>query len=160
MFNNRKAPRFNPRKFRVNVVSEELYEKWKAETGYDITFQQFKEYWNSIGEAMTEAVITEKDGIRLGAGLGDIYVGYVPGMKAKPIDYKTSAEFNKQIKFENWENGGKVGKIIYATKRRKYIYRMHGWWAFKACREFKSKVSHALRTRPQDFKNSIEKRTL
>lgn len=157
MFNNRTAPRFNARKFRKNIISEELYIKWKEQTGLELSFQEFKNIWNLIGDAITDGVTEERDGVALGASTGDLYIGYVP-TKKRPIDYKVSLQYEKAIKHENWNSSNKVGKIIYGTHDRKYIYRLSAWWAFKASRLFKNKVSAALTAYPQRYKNTIEKR--
>jgi len=158
MFNNRKAKRFNTRKYRENIISEELYKKWKEESGFDITFLQFKNYWKLIANEYVQAVLENRDGIRFGAGLGDIYIGYIVGSKIRPVDYVTSSLLNKKIYHDNFDSRGKLAKIIYATNKRPYIYRMHNFWAFTACRNFKNKVKESLRSFPERYKNSIEMR--
>jgi len=164
MYNDRKAPRFNPRLYRYNVISKELWKAWKKETGYKLTFSQFKNIWNAIGETITDSVSTSRDGVRLGGGLGDIYAAYVQGRnvenKQKPLDFKLSLEYDKEIRHQNWENSGKVGKIIYGTYKRPYIYKYATWYGFTGHRRFKNKMSKAFRETPSLFKNSIEKRTL
>jgi hypothetical protein len=158
MFNDRKAPRFNQRKFRKNIVSEDLWKRWKLETGYNVSFSDFKNIWNNIAISFIQNVLEERDGVKLGAGMGEIYIGFIPSLKSKIVDPKTSEEYKKEIKYENWDTSGKVGKIIYATRGRKYIYKTAGWWAFKASRIFKQATSKSLRTHPNRYKNSIEKR--
>lgn len=160
MFNNLKAPRFNNRKYRKNIITKELFKDWKVKTNNNITFKQFKEYWNLIAFKHIEKIIEERDGIKLGTGLGDIYIGFVKSKKKSGIDYKTSSEYNKCIKHENWDSSGKLGKIIYGTNNRKYIYKLHKFWSFEACRNLKRKVSLALKEQPEKYKNSIEKRAL
>ena len=160
MFNNRRATRFSNRKYRVNIVSQELYTKWKSQTNYSITFIQFKQYWKFIAREYVNAILEESDGAKLDASIGDIYIGFVPPPKKKAIDYKTSNEIGKTTYYENWNTNGKLGKIIYGTNGRKYIHRLHAWWAFKPCRNFKNNVKDSLRANPERYKNSIEKRTL
>lgn len=160
MFNDLKAPRFNPRKYRKNIVSEELYNKWKAKSEIDLSFSQFKAYWNMIAEKHVQKIIEERDGIKLGTGLGDIYIGLISKPKKEPIDNVLSIKYGKIIKHENWESSGKLGKIIYGTRGRKYIYRLHNYWMFTACRILKRQTSAALKANASRYKNSIEKRSL
>lgn len=160
MFNDLNAPRFNTRKYRHNIISKDLYNRWKDKTGYNITFSQFKKYWNLIGEKYSQKIISERDGVKVGTGLGDIYIGLIKNPKKEPIDKKLSVEYGKKIKYENWETRGQLGKIIYGTRGRKYIYRLHGYWMFSACRNLKRSASAALRTNSSKYKNSIEKRSL
>lgn len=156
MFNNRKAKRFNTRKYRENIVSESLYKSWKEKSEYDITFSEFKKYWKLIADEYVDTIINNPDGIRLGASVGDIYVGYIVGAKKRPIDYVTSSLLNKKIYHDNFDSSGKLAKIIYATNKRPYIYKMHRYWAFAACRNFKTLVKNGLRNHPERYKNSIE----
>lgn len=160
MFNNRQAPRFSNRKYRHNIISKELYDAWRKQTGYKITITEFRRIWRLIAKEYINEIIEEKDGAKLGASIGDLYIGYVPSPKHKPIDYNTSLELGKKVHFQNWNSNGKLGKIIYGTRGRKYIYRLYKFWSFKACRTFKQQVNTALREHPERYKNSIEKRSL
>ena len=160
MFNDLKAPRFNNRKYRQSVVTKDLYIKWKTDNNSNITFKEFKNYWYKIANKYIEKIIEERDGVKVGNGLGEIYVGFVKSTKGASIDYKLSKELNKKIKHENWDSSGKLGKLIYGTRNRKYIYRLHKYWSFVGCRNLKRLVSTSLKTHPERYKNSIEKRTL
>lgn len=158
MFNDLKAPRFNPRKYRENILSKELYISWKAKTGRTESFSEFKAVWNKLAETIIETVIEERDGVRLPKGMGDKYLGYVPSTKKEFIDYQASAEHGKPIRHENWNSSGKPGKIIYGTRHRRYVHKLGGWWAFNPCRKFTRLASKAFRDNPERYKNSIEKR--
>lgn len=158
MINDLKAKRFNPRKFRHNIVSEDLYLRWKEQTGRTETWEEFRNAWYAIAETMIDIIVEEPDGIRLAKGMGDVYIGYVPSMVHRPIDYQASLKHGKVIRHENWNTNRKPGKIIYGVSERKYIYRLAGWWAFSACRNFKKRVVQAFNDFPARYKNSIEKR--
>lgn len=156
MFNDLSAPRFNTRKYRVNIVCKELYEEWKKKTGRTETFSEFKAIWNLIAEEHINQVIEERDGVKMAKGMGDIYIGYIPRVKKRFVDYKTSMEHNKKIYHENWDSNGKVAKIIHGTYRRKYTYRMNRWFGFNPNRAFKHKVIAALKAFPTRYKNTSE----
>jgi hypothetical protein len=158
LFNDLKGPRFNRRKYRENIVSEELWKAWKETTGRKESFEEFRSVWHKIAEVMVDNIIEERDGIRMANGMGDVYLGYIPNIRKVMVDYKASMEYNKIIKHENWDSNGKVGKIIYGTSGRRYIFRLGGWWGFSACRNFKKRVINAFKTVPERYKNSIEKR--
>lgn len=158
MFNDLKAPRFSTRRYRKNIIDEKIYIAWKEKYNQILSFIEFKDIWEIIALDITEEILQEKDGIKLPNGLGEIYIGYVPSFTKTIIDYKTSREYNKLIRHENWESRGKLGKIIYGSNGRKYPFKLSGWWGFTACRNFKIAVVHALKTYPERYKNSIEKR--
>lgn len=155
MFADLNAPRFNKRTFRHNIVSKELYDEWVKETGYKSTLDEFKRIWDSIAIKIRSKVISERDGVRLPSGLGDIYIGYTK-CKRRPIDYKTSKELGKIIYFENWNTDGRLGKIIYGTSGRPYMYRLCKYWGFIPHTNFKDECTNALQTNPDNYKNSIE----
>lgn len=157
MFNDLTAPRFSSKKYKQNIVSEDLYKRWKLETKSELTFKQFKDIWNKIADQLITSTTEERDGIRL-PSLGDIYIGYIPQMQKKIIDYKLSKEYGKPILHENWDSGSKFAKIIYGATKRKYLFKLAGWWSFKACRNFKIAVVKALRETPERYKNTIERR--
>lgn len=159
MFNNRKITRFNTRKYRKNIACKEVYDKWIKEYGFDYSFIEFKRIVKLIGEEYILHIIEERDGVEVGVGLGDIYIGYVSGMKPT-IDYNESLKHNKIIYHENWHSGGKAAKIIYGTNRRKYIFQSHRIWSFLPHRNLKNAVKTAIRENPQRYKSSIEKRNL
>lgn len=156
IINDRKAARFNPRSYRKHIVTPELYKAWKAKTGYKIPYKQFKAYWVMIADEMISSIIEERDGIRLGSGIGDLYIAYVYSKKTA-IDRPTSEQLQKIIKYQNWNSSGKLGKIIYGTNHRRYTYKRSGWYAFIAHRDFKKKVSQALLSHPARYKHSMEK---
>lgn len=158
MFNDLKAPRFNPRKFRVNIVSEELYKSWKNRTGRTESFEEFKKAWEAIADTAIDIVLENPDGIRLPKAAGDIYLGYVPGATREFVDYQASKEYGSKVRHQNWHSNQKPGKIIYGTRNRKYIYRLSNWWSFKGCRVFTRSAAKSLKDNPERYKNSIEKR--
>jgi hypothetical protein len=158
MFADLTGPRFNKRKFRENILTEKLHKEWLKETGYDKDFTTFKKIWEAIANKIVSKVLTERDGVRLGSGLGDIYIGIIPKTKRRPIDYKTSRELGKIVYHENWNTDGKVGKIIYATKNRPYAYRLCKYWGFLPHTSFKDKCSEQLQLNPEKYKNSLERK--
>ena len=156
MFTDLNAPRFNKRKYRYNIVSKQLYNTWKSGTGSTISFIQFKHIWANIADTIVDKVLTERDGIRLGTGVGDIYIGIVPTTKKRAIDYKLSKELNKIVYHENWSTNGKLGKIIYATNDRPYIFKLNRYWGFIPHTNFKDQCTKALLNNPEVYKNTLE----
>lgn len=156
MFNDLKAPRFNSRKFRKNIISEDLYKTWKAKYNRKESYNDFKKVWNLLAEEIIEEILTERDGVRL-PSLGDLYIGYITKINKPIIDHQLSMEYGKPIKHMNFDTRGKLGKIILGYKKRKYLFKYKGWWSFVACRNFKRTVSKALKENPERYKNSIEK---
>lgn len=158
MFNDLKASRFNSRKYRENIVTEELWKEWKEKTGRTESFKEFRDVWHKIATNIVDNIVEERDGIRLPKGIGDMYLGFLPGSKKQFIDYQESLKYGKHIWHENWDTNQKAGKIIYGTRHRKYLHKLAGWWAFTACRNFKKRAVQAFKDNPTRYKNSIERR--
>src|SRR5690606_3245995 len=132
------------RKYRKNIVSKELYDAWKLRTGYNISFQEFRKIWRLIAQEYITSIVEEADGVRLDASTGDLYIGYIPSPKRKPIDFNTSLQLGKRVHFQNWNSSGKMAKIIYGTRGRRYMYRFATYWSFVASRTFKKRCKQAL----------------
>lgn len=156
MFNDLKAPRFNPRKLRYNVVGIETYKKFKKEQKSSMSYSQFRTMWERIANQIMASVIDERDGVRI-RGLGDLYIGYTK-TKDKPIDRKLSEEYGKIIYHENWHTNGKVMKIIFGVSKRRYIFKRKYWWSFEGARDFVRNSSAAVKKDPLKYKDSQEKR--
>lgn len=159
MFNDLKAPRFKQRKYRTQIVTKEFYDRWKlANPQYKITFTQFKKLCENINKEIIEFVVEEPDGVRLPTGMGDIYLGYVPNGKKRPIDYKATKEHGKTIYHENWNSSGKLGKIIYGVVKKRYKFKRSRFWSFKGSTSFRHAAIKAFQDNPERYKNTIEKR--
>lgn len=156
MFADLNAPRFNRRKFRKNILTKELHEEWKTTTGYDKNFETFKAIWEAIATKIVSKIISETDGVRLGAGLGDMYIGLIPGAKRRPIDYKTSREIGQIVYHENWNTDGKLGKVIYTVAGKPYAYKLCRFWGFVPHTRLKKLCTLNLQQNPQRYKNSLE----
>jgi hypothetical protein len=157
MIDKLKAPRFNTRKYRYNLLSKEIYKQWKQKSGSSLSFIEFKKRWKLIAAELTKQVIEERDGVQLPHGLGNIHIAFVPGMLAKPVDIKATREAGKVIYHQNWHTDRKVGKIVYTHGDYRYAHRLAGFWHFMGCRNFTRSVSKALSTYPHRYKNIYKK---
>ena len=160
IFNDLKAPRFNPRKFRKIVVNRELFIRWKKANHIKrgvISYDKFKLIWDLIAQEIVNTVLEERDGVNL-RGLGDIYIGYIPNVKNKPIDHKSTEKYGKTIYFDNWHTDGKIPKIIWGVTGRRYVPKRKYWWAFEPCRNMERAMTKAVHENPSLYKNSQERR--
>lgn len=155
MFADLKGPRWNMRTFRHKIISPEVYKKWKDKTGYNLSLGEFKKVWKMIALQIHEGVIEEPNGVMLPYGLGTLYVGWVK-TKNRPVDYKTSKEHNVYVYHENYHSYGKIGKIIYSPCG-KYSLKLCKWWGFTGITPFKEKVTKAINTNPEIYRNSKQK---
>jgi len=153
--NNLHAKRFSITKYKHNIVSKELYNEWKIKNNRTETFSEFKNYWKLIAEEMIKGITTERDGIRI-SSIADFYIGFVLSKK-KPVDYQKSKEFGKRIYHENWHSDGKIAKLIFGTKNRRYTIRRPELWGFIACRNLKDAITEAVNKNSELFKDSLEK---
>lgn len=157
MKNDLKAPRFNTRKYRTNVITEDLYQRWKAKTGYTISYEQFKAYWKLLADGITSEVQRERDGVILPYYLGTLYIGWAPVNCKKAKDYKATNEAGTHIYQQNWHSNRKLGKIVYTRGNARYVHHLTGWWSFGACRNFSRAVSKSLKDNPSNYKNTYVK---
>lgn len=156
MFADRKAPRFNARKFRQRVITKELYEKWKEKSNYKLDFTTFKRIWKQIAQQMQIMALEDTNGIMLPEALGNIYIGWVKSKK-RPIDYKTSREVDQYTYYDNWHTDGKLAKIIYLACG-KYKIRGCRMWGFLPITPFKELVTRTVQENSDMYKHSKAKK--
>lgn len=152
---DRAGPRFNTRKFRQKIVSEEVYQKWKTETGMTHSFDEFKRMWSLIAKEYQLATVEGSNGVLMPYGIGELYIGWIRA-KERVVDYNLSRVHNTKIYFENFHSYGRLAKIIYHACGR-YKLDVCKLWNFTPITPFKKYVSNVLKTSPEIYKNSRQK---
>lgn len=135
--NNPKAPRFGKRGFTYQVVRRELWEKWKEDTGNQLSFKEFKEVWLLIAGEIRDRVIDNSQGVRLPFSNGDISLKYVE-MREKPIDGSSSQAAGKIVRHLDWHSNKRPGKICWVIKHAMARNRWVQLYGFNACRKLET----------------------
>ena len=97
----------------------------------------------SFNEALWEAVLENRDGVRLPEALGSLFIGTCKGTNGRNIDYAKSKKYGVVVSNNNWETDGKLAKIFYTSYSSKYKFAFRECWSFTACRNFKRGVAKA-----------------
>ena len=130
-----KAPRMRKAQFSQQVVSKDLYKRFKKEfPEHDISWLEFSSAWADIAETIREESIYNPLGVKLGSYTGELKLQYIP-YKFSVEEYTTSKELGEKINHANLLTKGKVAKIKWerrwAVKRNKMLQ----FFGFEATRK-------------------------
>lgn len=146
-----KAPRFRKTEFIHNVVSEDLYTRWKKENHSSLTFKEFVGVWERIAETLRGKIVSNPYGIRLPFFNGDIGTNYVTSLK-KHINSKASREVGYFIPELDWHTNRRPGKICYSINHAR---RQHRWlilFAFEPCAKLRDAASSGFKNNPEIYR--------
>jgi hypothetical protein len=152
---DRTAPRFRKTSGRYCVISRELFKRYKEKYPESrLTYKDFSGFLLEHVELITEEVCSDRDGVKLPYAIGNFFIGACKP-KSTPIDYKKSQQYGIQVKANNFETNGLLGKIFftnYAEGKRKYKIANRKVWGFAPARRFKLKVSGSFKKNFQYYK--------
>lgn len=146
--------RFGKAKYKVKIISEETYDKWKKDyPEYSkYSFKEFRAMAQELLIAIRDEAVENVDGVRLSQYMGDISIKYVPVEHS--TNYKSSIIAEKEVKNLNFATIGKTAKVVwvrdYAAKFDRFIHFI----AFGAHTNFKKKAVEKCKTDPFAIKNS------
>ncbi len=139
--NDRKAKRFRSSSGRTNVLSKDLFGRYKEkypETCLD--YKKFKLIIKTAHEIVKEILVSERDGFQFPNMLGYLFVGsYKP--ITNPIDYKKSLDLGYEVRHYNYDTDGLACKIFYSSYASKYKLVNRQLWKFTPHRDIKDTVS-------------------
>lgn len=150
---DRKAPRMSKAEFTYDVLTKELYEKWKKENPKfkHFSFSQFEKEWLNIAQLIWKECSENTDGVRLPFFTGEIAVKYVTSYK-QPIDNNDNVP--NEIAHLNWNSNGRLAKIVWTIQYSRKFNKYCRLFCFQAYREFQQRVSKALNETPEIFKHN------
>ena len=148
---NRFAPRFRKEEFTHQVVNEDLYKRWKKETGNKMTFREFRDIWDKIADTIQEQVVNNPHGVRLPFYNGDLVSNYVTMLK-RHMNKWASENAGYEIPELDWHSNRRPGKIIWSINHARKQHRWLILFAFAPCAKFRRKVSDGFKTHPEIYK--------
>lgn len=133
-----KAPRMRKAQFSEQVVTKDLYKRFKQEfPEHNISWTEFYQCWSDIAETIREESITNPLGVKLGSYTGELKLQYLP-YKVKVEGYVDSREVGEKVNHVNLLTRGKVAKIKWerrwAVKRNKMLQ----FFGFEPTRKMKT----------------------
>ncbi len=155
---DKKAPRFRWTKGRYHTMNEELYQSYvKTVENPIMDFSLFRDVIEDFSDALKQAAIDNRDGVKLPAMMGILAVASCKITKRLPVNWKDSLEAKLYLKEHNFHTGGLACKIVYSVYTAKYKFRNWALWRFEGNRDFKTKVSQAFEKNYRYYKRMDNK---
>lgn len=153
-FNDKTAKRMGKAEFSTNIVSEDLYNRWKASNPeFKLTYIEFSKLWQLITDQIQEEIVTNPQGVKLAFQCGELIIQYLPrNLKAK--DQVNSDEEGEAVPFLNVTTKGKLAKISWIRKRAVRFNPQIILFAFKHTRNIAIKANEVITNKPEIFRNS------
>lgn len=132
---DRKAPRMRKAKFSQQVVSKDLYKRFKEQfPEHTISWTEFYNCWEEIAETIREECVYNPLGVKLGSYTGELKLQYIT---FKAGNYVASEELGEKVNHVNLLTKGKVARLKWerrwAVKRNKILQ----FFAFEPTRKLK-----------------------
>ncbi len=134
--NDRKAPRMRKGEFSTNVVSKELWRKFKTEFPEykKISWEEFYQLWVDIAQTIREECVTNPLGVKLGSYTGELKLQYLP-YKFEATDIIASNASGSLVNHLNLVSTGKVAKIKWERRWAVKFNKMLQFFAFQPNRD-------------------------
>lgn len=132
-----KAPRMRKAKFSQQVVSKDLYKRFKEQfPEHKISWEEFYKCWEDIADTIREESVNNPLGVKLGSYTGELKLQYIP-YNFKVEDFAVSEEIGEKVNHVNLLTKGKVARLKWerrwAVKRNKMLQ----FFAFEPTRKLK-----------------------
>lgn len=142
---DRKAPRFRWASGRYNVLNKNLFNQYKVDIENPIQdFSLFNKVIREFNNEIKEAVISNRDGVKLPAFMGVLAVCSYKPTRNPPINWAASEENQVKLKEHNLKTAGLACKLVYSVYSAKYKFRSWALWRFEGNRDFKKRVSEGF----------------
>ena len=146
------APRFRAKT--MTLLNKELFkaflEKYPKYKGVDPKL--FKEIVSTYNGLIREAVVDNRDGVKLPESLGYLLITKCDKPKKSNVDYAASAKYGKAVNHANWDSDNYLAKICYTNYSLKYRFSDRELWGFRPAKQFKSAVAGSF---PELYKKYI-----
>lgn len=111
--------------------------------------------WQKIAFAITDIVLNEPDGIKIGNNMGEFKLGLLRVHNI--IDRYQSSLEGKPIKFMNYETNRKPGKFVWKTEYARIVHFFLRYLAFKPCRAVQAKCFQNMKEQGDIYKDVTDK---
>lgn len=142
---DKKAPRFTQSS--ISFLNKDLFKKFydKYPKYKDYSEEDIRNVINTYNELLSEAAISNRDGVELPEGLGYIFIGSCKAPIKKNIDHSKSAIAGVPVINRNLGSDSYLAKIFYTNYEHKYKFKHRKLWKFKGSRNFTQAVSKAYK---------------
>lgn len=147
-----KAPRMRKGQFSQQVVSKDLFKRFKEQfPEHEISWAEFYQCWSDIADVIREESINNPLGVKLGSYTGELKLQYLP-YKFKVEGYVDSQQVGEKVNHVNLLTKGKVARIKWerrwAVKRNKMLQ----FFAFEPTRKLKVIAKKYTDTNPDKIR--------
>jgi hypothetical protein len=134
--NDRKAPRMKKATYITNIITKELWKKFKEDhpEHSSITWAEFSKSWLDIAQTIRNEMVTNDLGVKLPSYTGELKVQYLPH-KFSDVDQGTSSELQEKVNHVNLVTKGKIAKIKWERRWAVKFNKMLQFFAFSPTRE-------------------------
>lgn len=142
-----KAPRFRRSEYRI--LNADFFKRFKEQYPQykDVKISVLKTIISAFHKKVYTAAINNRDGVEFPHGLGFCFIGSCEEPKKREsLDLKLSIEYNKRIRYRNFETDGRIAKIFYTNFPNKYKFKHSNIWTFKGGRPFTRNVAKVFKT--------------
>lgn len=145
------APRFRLAKYRYNLITKELYDKFRWDHPMTkISWAEFRKINETINDTYFREILTNREGAILPGQMGRIWLGLFKP-KIKPRAKYINRETGIRPIFFSFETGGLLGKIIWDFKLTRYKVKNHEFYGFAAHRDLKRMTSECFKNNPEFY---------
>lgn len=134
--NDRNAPRMKKASFITNIVTKELWEKFRKDFPeyQKMPYKEFFKRWEEIADTIRDEMITNPLGVKLGAYTGELKYQYTPN-KIKRANTALSTELGEKVDYVNLNTKGKIGIIKWERRWAVKFNKMLQFFAFEGARK-------------------------
>lgn len=153
--NDRSAPRMRKAKYATNLVSKEIFKKFKESFPEykNMKWEDFYNNWLDIAETIREETIKNPLGVKLGSYTGELKLQYLP-YKVKAVDQAVSNELGEKIDHLNITTKGKVAIIKWERRWAVKFNRMLQFFAFEPTRKLNLDAKKYIDSHPEKLRVS------
>lgn len=152
-FNDRKAPRMRKGKFSIQVITRELWTKFRKDFPEykNKTDNELNSLWLDLADVIKEEIVTNPLGVKLGSYTGELKVQYLP-YKLESPNHAVSAELGEEVNHLGLITGGKTPKIKWERRWAVKFNKMLQFFAFDPHRDINRRLNDYLEKHPEQFR--------
>ena len=150
-----KVPQRGKSKYKVDISTKNVYSKYSEEhinDGFELSKDDYNRICEKFIEKIKDKIILDSDEWKMPYRLGSISIRKNKGISSvtlPPIDWKTSREIGKIVRYLNHHTHGYVFRI-YWNKKGNNI-RNRGFYKFQAARKFTRAIKKASNKENLDY---------
>lgn len=150
------GPRMKYKEFTTDVVNKELWKEFKKEypEHVDMTYKQFKDFWNEIAETIRIETIKNPLGVKLPSYAGELKLQFLPHRFQSPVRDPKILQETGPINHINLLTRGKVAKIKWERRWAVKFNRMLQFFGFEPVRSLRDDAREHIDANPDSLRVS------